>query len=588
MASENNYFEENEEVSQFLEKFKEHSVAAEFERAFYDAPRQTTSSSLPQEKPHRGHSFEKLEQKIQELEQKFEASSLQNQQILSELAHTRQAMGQQQDRDAFLQHISGAIASLKSSVENLSRSQQRDPFTANEIISEPVFESIPASFGAPCPSYSAIGTLRQEQLYRQHEQEKQRAFSSLRQKASQLKAVNSALDREIKKVQQEKMEALKKSAEQAKEILLLREQLTAAEEKFKSFDFDNRIISIKQAYQQKVSSLEMQLKEMSDTCMQQVEQIESLKAENLALTRAVQEKEVLQQRLTKTDEQMDALKQEIVTLQSSSAKAAQEQLSVFHEQLRALEAQRSGISVELEQAQTSLESVRQEKEILEKNFQELVTKINGNDKIIAQLKQKIEVLGQQNETLAHNNKTLEERNAILAKRTGDLMGQSEQLNEETLRLRQQHENTETERKNLAQYVAKLNQEKHALEAINESISQENQQLRSQSAALLTAQLMHEKEQKDLAKAQSKIARKPQVPAEPILRRPSAPKTRKKVAFSSSRTPFASLAAQLSDSLPEIKVTRTLPQTPSAEETDFLTRTDSFLGRMKWSIFGEDK
>ena len=585
MVSENNYLEENDDVSQFLEKFKEHSVAAEFERAFYDAPNETVSSSSPEEKPRRGHSFEKLEQKIQELEEKFEVSSQQNQQILSELVHTREALGQQQNRDAFMQHISRTIASLKSSVENLSRAQQRDPFANNEITTTS-FQAVPASFGVPLPANSAIGTLQQEQIYREQEQEKQRAFSSLRQKASQLKAVNSALDREIKKVQQEKMDALKKSAEQAKEILLLRERLTAAEEKFKSFDFDNRIISIKQAYQQKVSSLETQLKEISDTCMQQVEQIESLKAENLALTRAVQEKEALQLRLTKTDEQMESLKQEIVELQSSSTKAAQEQLSVFHQQLQTLEAQRSGISVELEQAQTSLESVRQEKEILEKNFQELVTKINGNDKVIAQLKQKIELLGQQNKTLAHNNKTLEERNAILSKRTGDLMNQSEQLNGEALRLRQQNETAETERKNLAQYVAKLNQEKHALEAINETISQENQQLRSQSAALLTAQLMHEKEQKDLAKAQAKITSKPQVPATPVFRRPSAPKGGKKEA--SSRTPFASLAAQLSDSLPEIKVAQVSSPHPVAEETDFLTRTDSFFGRMKWSIFGEDK
>ena len=55
----------------------------------------------------------------------------------------------------------------------------------------------------------------------------------------------------------------------------------------------------------------------------------------------------------------ESLKQEIVGLQSSSAKAAQEQLSVFHQKLQALETQRSGISVELEQAKTSLESVRQ-------------------------------------------------------------------------------------------------------------------------------------------------------------------------------------------------------------------------------------
>ena len=588
MAEENKYFEENEEVSQFLEKFKEHSVAAEFERAFYDTPSEV-ALSVPEEKPRQGHSFEKLEQKIQELEEKFEASSLQNKQILSELAHTREAIGQQQDQSAFLQHISHTIASLKSSVETLSRAQQRDPFAVGKTQPAYPYEGIPASFGVPLPARSAIGILQQEQIFREQEEEKQRVFSSLRQKASQLKAVNSALDREIKKVQQEKMDALKKSAEQAKEILILRERLTAAEEKFKSFDFENRIISIKQAYQQKVSSLETQLKEISDTCMKQVEEIESLKAENLTLARAVQDKEALQLRLAETDKQIETLKQEIVSLQSSSAKVEKAQLASFHEKLHTLEEERSGISVELEQAQSSLESVRQEKEVLERNFKELLTKINGNDEVIATLKQKIEVLGQQNETLLHNNKTLEERNAVLAKRTGDLMSQSQQLNDETLRLRQQNESTETERKKLAQYVSKLNQEKHALEAINQTISQENEQLRSQSAALLTAQLMHEKEQKDLARAQAKIATsKPQAPKAPVLRRPSLSKKEQKVAVASSRTPFASLAAELSDSLPEIKIAQVTAQPQVAEETDFLTRTDSFLGRVKWSIFGEDK
>lgn len=586
MVSENNYFKENDDVSHFLEKFKEHSVAAEFERAFYDTPSEV--SSFSEEKPRRAHSFEKLERKIQELEEKFETSSSQNKQILSELARTRETMDHQQDRDAFLRELSHTISSLKSSVENLSRTQQRDPFSVQMIPSSFAYQTVPSNFGMPLPTNDAMGTFSQGQIYQQQEQEKQRVFSSLRQKASQLKAVNSALDREIKKVQQEKMDALKKSAEQAKEILLLRERLTAAEEKFQSFDFDSRIISIKQAYQKKVSSLEIQLKEISDTCMQQVEEIESLKAENLALSRVVQERDALQLRLQKTDQQMAALKREIFSLQSSPAYVAQKQASAARLQLEALKTQRNEISGELEQAQTSLQTLRQEKEVLKSNFQRLLTKINNNDKIINQLKQKIEILSQQNGALAHSNKELEQQNAVLVKRTGDLVNQSQQLNDEAFRLRQQNETVDKERKNLSQYVSKLNQEKHALEAINENIVQENEQLRSQSAALLAAQLVHEKEQKDLAKAQFQRGNKPQAPSAPVLRRSSAPKVTGKGSFSTLNKPFTSLAAQLSDNLPEIKVAHIAPQPQLTEETDFLTRTGSFLGRMKWSIFGEDK
>lgn len=113
------------------------------------------------------------------------------------------------------------------------------------------------------------------------------------------------------------MEALKKSAEQAKEILSLRDRLTAAEERFKSFDFEGRIISIKQQYQQKVSSLENQLQEISDTCMKQVEEIESLKAENLKLHKAAAEKDEALARLEAKERELTALKAEMAALQTS-------------------------------------------------------------------------------------------------------------------------------------------------------------------------------------------------------------------------------------------------------------------------------
>jgi len=583
MTLENNQFEENDDISQFLEKFKEHSVSSEFEHSFYDE-----AVTMPEENVSSRHSFEKLEQKIQELEEKFEVSASQNQLILSELAYTREVMDRQKDRDAFLQHLSRTIASLKNSVENLSRAQQRNSSYSTPSFGMP-FGAIPASFGTPAPIKKPEPPVASEKMG-QHTIEKDRVFDSLRQKASQLKAVNSALDREIKKVQQEKMEALRKSAEQAKEILSLREQLTAAEEKFKSFDFDDRIISVKQAYQQKVSSLETQLKEISDTCMQQVEEIESLKAENLKLNHAAQERDVLQSRLQEKERQVLALKQEMAALQSSSDRAAQNQLASFRKQLQILEDQRDGISVDLEQAQASLDSVRQEKEILEKNFQELLAKINGNDKVIEQLKQKIEVLGRQNETLLHNNKTLQEHNEALAKHTDVLETKSQQLLDENKVLQQQNETMirakrqeKEDQEKLSKYVARLNQEKHALEEVNENIAQENQQLRSQSAALLAAQLAHENEQEDLAKAKTRI--KPSAPTAPTSRKPAAPKGG---SFSVKPKKHASFA-QEQDDLPEIKVAKIEPEPQLTDQADdFLTKTGSFFGRIKWSIFGEDK
>ena len=297
------------DIAQFLEKFKQ--------EPFPPAAPQASAPETPVRAAQYARSFEKLEAKIHELEEKFEASTTQNHLILSELARTREVMERQKDKDAFLEHLSRTIATLRTSVETLSRAQQTQSFAFREAPIQRSFDPLPTVFAPtaePTPAESAAA--QETARLRQERDEQDRLFSSLRQKASQLKAVNTALDREIKKAQQEKLEALKKSADQAKEILSLRDQLTAAEERFKSFDFEGRIISVKQEYQQKVSTLETQLKEMSDTCMKQVEEIESLKAENTKLQTATAEKEALQLRLADKEQELAALKNTIASLQS--------------------------------------------------------------------------------------------------------------------------------------------------------------------------------------------------------------------------------------------------------------------------------
>ena len=48
------------------------------------------------------------------------------------------------------------------------------------------------------------------------------------------------------------------------------------------------------------------------------------------------------------------------------------------------------------------------------------------------------------------------------------------------------------------------------------------------------------------------------------------------------------AIETADDLPEIRVAEPMPQEEMYSTEDFLERTDSFIGRMKWSIFREDK
>ena len=514
------------------------------------------------------------------------------------------------------------------------------------------------------------------------------------------------------KAQQEKLDALKKSADQAKEILSLRDQLNAAEERFKAFNFEGRIISIKQEYQQKVTRLETQLKEMSDTCMKQVEEIESLKAENTKLQAAAAQKESLQAQLADKDAQLQTLKDSIAALQSQHSDQHAKQLASFTAQLRTLEEQRDRLAVELEQSQIALETIRREKELLEKNFKELVVKINDNDAVIGQLKEKIEVLGQQNtlltqhnEELAHtntaltqDNRTLSQTNVVLTQRNAalaqhntsltqqtrelqtqrtELTGKVEQLQAQRAELTDRVENLNAQQAQLAQQVASTQQANKALEQTNEQLEQTNKELDQANKELtqtnkdlaqtneklertnqdlleqpqnvqtpvvaaqqepeeLVAAAEHEETEELVSVAAQQnpveelVSAVPQQPAEtaqpsaallaarvierhaqqaaragePVaasLRRPSAP------ILHSLQRPLTSAAAEeewemvsapvlsntaktieSTDDLPEIKVADPIPQEELYNGEDFLEKTGSFIGRIKWSIFRENR
>ncbi len=502
----------------------------------------------------------------------------------------------------------------------------------------------------------------------------------MRQKASQLKAVNSALDREIKRTQQEKLEALKKSADQAKEILSLRDQLNAAEERFKAFNFEGRIISIKQEYQQKVTTLETQLKEMSDTCMKQVEEIESLKAQNTKLQVAATQKEVLKAELADKEQQLQVLKQTMSALQTQHADQHNKQSAAFTAQLRTLEEQRDRLAVQLEQSQISLETIRREKDALEKNFKELVVKMNQNDSIIGQLKQKIEVLGQQNTSLAQHNEDLARTNTQLAQENQTLGQQNttltqhnEALSRTNTQLTQDNQTLGKQKAALTQYNADLAHTNTQLKQDNKSLSQANAELTQRSAALaqrnaaLARQVKHlqaktvsltAKEaalvQPLVPQPQKPTAEAPTAPKEEVVR-PAAPvlppstvapaqpvrqtsaallaarvveqyaeaRAKKNTPVLPTSTPQSpskptvlhSLGRKLAASpaeeewefisapatpkavpakeakekeLPEIKVADPVPQDDFLEGGDFLEKTSSFIGRMKWSIFRENR
>ena len=656
-------FDGQTDFSDFLERFRMQEIPASdgaSAKSSYDGKKQLNAVSR---QAQYDKSFEKLEAKIHELEERFEASAAQNDKILSELALTRQAMEKQKDKDAFVAGLAETINNLKASVETLSRAQTARVLGFDQApeVNRGFDDKAPAFVPAQVPQ-EAPQTQEKERLERE---EKERLISSLHQKASQLKAVNSALDREIKKVQQEKMEALKKSAEQAKEILSLREQLTAAEERFKSFDFEGRIISVKQQYQQKVSSLETQLHEISNVCMKQVEEIESLKAENLKLHNIANEKAELTAQYEAKTKELESVRASMASMEEAHAGEAKKQLSIFGSRIQTLEQERDTLAAKLEEVQQRLDTVLREKQTLEANFKELLEKINRNDAVIEELKQKIEVLTAENVHLTDERTALQTANADLSRRADELSKNNEALlknqaalagvNEELARktqelnqasealLREQQAHADLSRRAdaLNENNEALRKNQAALAGVNEELSRKTQELNQANEALLREQtalsrekdslsrqkenwtkerellehqkqmLVQEKEllikqKKELEQEKESLARennalraqpphKSAAPVAPMVHLPKNPAPAKPAA---SAVPLNETPVEVKETLkpkvrseedlPEIKVAKPMAQDDFGPGGDFLEKTDSFIGRMKWSIFREDK
>lgn len=652
MTAENNLGEGQTDITRFLEKFNQDVASADFSFSRPEPRKNTPSSSVSKQEKYQ-QSFEKLEEKIRELEDKFEASAVVSEAIMRELARNRASAAEsQKSKDAFMANITQTIANLKESVENLSRAQrtariydpapaagrafdaapaaqtsaeeylamahyrpenyrvaQQAKLHAERVEKEKALEELRAEREEKQRALADLQSARDEKNLAQSElraartekeqalfdldtargekariqsdlrqaraekeraleeletaragkakalldlqhlrtekeqtqqelntlrsgkdqtqaelaaargekdravsqlqeerEEKARIISSLQQKASQLKAVNVALDREIKRAQQERMDALRKSAEQAKEILSLRDALTAAEERFKTFDFEGRIISIKRHYQHKVTTLENQLQEISNTCMKQVEEIESLKAENLKLHKVAEEREQLAALYEAKTRELEELRASVEQLRGDNDNQAR--LAAFTHRMQKLQQEHEDLSRQLVQAQEALQSVHAEKKTLEDNFKILLGKIAENDDVIKELKQKIEVLSRENKELRQN--------------------------------------------------------KPSAQAASSQASAPKQPV---------AVRPHQP--------------KPSAPARPGSKAAHAslpePQTAPVEMQNTKRAPVLTEA-----DLPEIRVADPVPQEETYNGEDFLEKTDSFIGRMKWSLFREDK
>lgn len=469
------------EISQFLDQFERDSL--EVERAFVQGDNYISKEKPFVSKPaaEKDASFKKLEEKIGDLERKFDTVMEEKQALAAELSKTKETSEKTRTQDEFLNNIFHTINSLKESVDRLSHAA---PQVSPRMFFQSEYYAPGYYYGAPMPGGMAkplppqyqpralehadassiiekskteieyahknldiqkqeIETQRRElEAARAEKAEQEKLSASLLEKASRLKAVNSAMEREFKRVQSEKIEALRKSAEQAKEILSLREQLTRAEEKFKSFDFESRIISIRNHYQQKVSKLEAQLREMSAVCMTQVEEIENLKAENLKLSQAEEQHIALQIQYEAKVAEASKLQQELERVSAlkgapfspAARKAAapaapdaktkkmaealerkDKELSASAGKIRQLQSEFDKVSAERDALEEKLSdfsaheaALREEKHRFEETLKHLNSKMKGNDSLIEEMKKKIEVLSSSPAEVAQKQ-TLPER-----------------------------------------------------------------------------------------------------------------------------------------------------------------------------------
>ena len=227
----------------------------------------------------------------------------------------------------------------------------------------------------------------------------------LEDKVSKLKAVNMALSTQIKQARAQKFEALKKSAEQAKEILALKEELAKAEN-FKTIEFENGLVKIHQEYKTKISDLEKQLQDLSQRFAKQVQEIESLKTDNAKLKKAQEEKFTLEEQYNTLSLHAKELEQQI-----SSYKKNEQETSLVKAKAAALTMQLSRIQEEKKALSDQLDQTRLQIKNLSKDGQEaqqaltvLNNQILQNDNLITKLKQDITSLKQNKEEQEQRNK----------------------------------------------------------------------------------------------------------------------------------------------------------------------------------------
>ena len=156
----------------------------------------------------------------------------------------------QKDKDENIKELETKIASIQNQIADTSKEQTFSSLPSELFEEQPAPAGYVSSIKANDEFFtniaSTVDTLKgsldnivkarlqyEEGLVRQD----QNLIARLREKTSRLKAINLALNSEVKRAKNEKLESLRKSAEQTKELLALRMQINQFQEQSKQGDF---------------------------------------------------------------------------------------------------------------------------------------------------------------------------------------------------------------------------------------------------------------------------------------------------------------------------------------------------------------
>ena len=265
----------------------------------------------------------------------------------------------------------------------------------------------------------------EEQVKQEHS-----AVEQLQEHTSQLKSVNAALDAEVKKAQGEKLEALRKSADQAKEILLLRQQLSQAESKFSSLDFENGIVSVRKEYEEKVEKLETELKDASALCAKQVKELEELKTDNSRLKSAEEEKLKLQNSYDVLSQKAQSLENELASYKKKEASAstlAKAKAAALSAQIAKITKEKAALKQQLDGALKEIERLTAKEKETAEALNSLKAKISDNDAVIEKLKKEIVVLTAENRELKQAAEVTNKRERALASKLDEVEEENKKL-----------------------------------------------------------------------------------------------------------------------------------------------------------------